>query len=128
MDEHEVRRLFAGMFTNLSAEAEYELRDPEYVLEMPQSGERIRGRDTMRAMQEAYPAPPTDMRLRRVTGSGDTWFVEGVADWSGRVHYLAVIVEFRDGKIVRDTRYYAEPFEAPAWRTPFVERMESDPS
>ena len=27
-----------------------------------------------------------------------------------------MIVEFRGGKIWRDTRYYAEPFEAPAWR------------
>jgi hypothetical protein len=30
----------------------------------------------------------------------------------------------RDGKIWRDTRYYAEPFEAPAWRAQWVERME----
>jgi hypothetical protein len=28
-------------------------------LEMPQSGERIRGRDNMQAYQEAYPNPPT---------------------------------------------------------------------
>jgi hypothetical protein len=35
-----------------------------------------------------------------------------------------MIVEFRDGKIWRDTRYYAEPFEAPAWRAQWVERME----
>jgi hypothetical protein len=28
-----------------------------------------------------------------------------------------MIVEFRDGKIWQDTRYYAEPFQAPAWPT-----------
>jgi hypothetical protein len=32
-----------------------------------------------------------------------------------------MIVEFRDGKIWRDARYYAEPFEPPAWRSPWVE-------
>jgi hypothetical protein len=35
-----------------------------------------------------------------------------------------MIVEFRDGKIVRETRYYADPFEAPAWRAEWVESME----
>jgi hypothetical protein len=32
-------------------------------------------------------------------------------------------VEFRDGKIARETRYYSAPFEAPEWRARFVERM-----
>src|SRR3712207_7275899 len=44
--------------TGLSAEEEYRVRHPDYVMEMPQSGERIRGREAMRAMQEAFPTPP----------------------------------------------------------------------
>lgn len=32
------------MFTYLSPEAEYEIRHEDYTMEMPQSGERIRGR------------------------------------------------------------------------------------
>jgi hypothetical protein len=32
-----------------------------------------------------------------------------------------VIFEFRDGLIARETRYYPEPFEAPAWRAEWVE-------
>jgi len=32
--------------------------------------------------------------------------------------------ELREGKMFRDTRYYAEPFDAPGWRTRWVERME----
>jgi len=39
----------------LSPELEYELRRPDFVMEMPQSGERIRGRDDMRRMQESFP-------------------------------------------------------------------------
>jgi len=49
-----------GANGGLSAEQEYLLRHPDYVMEMPQSNERIRGREAMRAMQEAFlPPHPT---------------------------------------------------------------------
>jgi hypothetical protein len=127
VNEQEVRELFFERLEQLSAEAEYELRHPDYVMEMPQSGERVRGRDKMREFQEAYPNPPT-IQPRRVVGSGDVWVVEARSDYGGRIYHLALIVEFRDGKIWRDTRYYAEPFEAPAWRAQWVERMEVSPA
>ena len=44
--------LFSGA-GGLSASDEFELRHEDYVMEMPQSGERITGRDRMRAMQES---------------------------------------------------------------------------
>jgi hypothetical protein len=34
-----------------------------------------------------------------------------------------VLVQVRDGKIYRETAYFAAPFEAPEWRAPWVERM-----
>jgi len=95
------------------------------VLDMPQSGERIRGRDHMKAMQEAYPGPPT-ITVRRVVGSGDVWVVEGRSDYGGRIYHIANILEFREGKIIRETRYYADPFEAPAWRAQWVEPIEAE--
>jgi hypothetical protein len=49
--------LLGGGSSALSPEAELEVRHPDYVMYMPQSGERIRGRDTMRAMQQAFPGP-----------------------------------------------------------------------
>jgi len=49
MDEQEAHRFLMELFSNLGAEAEYELRHPDYVMEMPQSGESIRGRENMRA-------------------------------------------------------------------------------
>jgi ketosteroid isomerase-like protein len=128
VDEQEVRELFFERLQHLSPEAEYELRHPDYVMEMPQSGERIRGRDNMRAFQEAYPNPPT-ITPRRVVGSGDVWVIEGRSDYGGgQIYHVAMIVEFRDGKIWRDTRYYAEPFQAPDWRAQWVERMEQSPA
>jgi hypothetical protein len=42
----------------LDSAQEYEIRHEDVVIDMPQSGERIRGRDNMKAMQDAYPGPP----------------------------------------------------------------------
>ena len=124
MEEQQVRALFFERLQHLSHEAEYELRHPDYVMEMPQSGERIRGRDRMRAFQEAYPNPPT-IQPRRVVGSGDVWVVEGRSDYGdGQISYVTDIVEFRDGKIWRETRYYATPFEPPQWRAEWVEPID----
>jgi hypothetical protein len=123
MDEQQVRRFLAELFSHLSAEAEYEMRHQDYIMEMPQSGERIRGREKMRQFQEAYPTPPT-IQLRRVVVRDGLWVIEGVNDYGeGQVFTVVLIIELRDGKMWRDTRYYAEPFEAPEWRTQLVERF-----
>jgi hypothetical protein len=124
MDEQEVARFLSELILRLSPEEDYESRHEDYVMEMPQSGERIRGREKMREFQEAYPNPPA-MRLRRVLVRDGLWVTEGVSDYGeGRIFHGVAIIELRDGKIWRDTRYYAEPFEAPGWRAQWVERME----
>lgn len=90
-----LERYLAGI---LDSEQEYALRDEDVVIDMPQSGEPIRGRDTMKAMQEdAYPGPPT-ITIRRVVGSGDVWVVEGRSDYGGRIYHVANIIEFHAGK------------------------------
>jgi hypothetical protein len=126
LDEQQARQFLTELFTTLSAEAEYETRHDDYVMEMPQSGERIRGRDTMRAFQRSFADnsnPPT-IHLRRVTVKEGLWIVEGVNDYGeGRVFTIVLILELKDGKIWRDTRYYAEPFDAPRWRAELVEQM-----
>jgi len=127
MDEQEVARLLSELMTKLSPEEEYELRHEDYVMEMPQSGERIRGREKMRAFQEAFADHsnvPT-IRLRRVIVRENLWVGESVIDYGGQIFHGAAIIELRDGRIWRDTRYFAEPFEAPEWRARWVERMES---
>ena len=119
MDEHQVRRFLAELFYDLSAEAEYEMRHEDYVMEMPQSGEHIRVREKMRLFQEDYPAPPT-IQLRRVVVRESLWVIEGVNDYrEGQLFTVVLMIELKDGKMWRDTRYYAKPFEAPEWRHPF---------
>jgi limonene-1,2-epoxide hydrolase len=125
MDDLEARKTLTALVTNLDPDAEYELRHEAFVADMPQSRERIRGRDNMRAMQRAFPPDraPT-FRVRRITGGGDVWNVEAIGDYGGEIYLVVGIFEFRDGKIVRETRYYPQPFEAPEWRSPWVERMD----
>jgi hypothetical protein len=109
----------------LSADEEYKLRSAEFVMEMPQSGERIRGRDAMRAMQEAFPAPPQSLKIRRVVGGHHCWVLEGELDYGLGPWSAVVVLEFDDdGLIARETRYYAEKSEPPAWRSAWVEAME----
>ena len=128
MDEQEAARLLTELASDLSPAGEYAIRHPEdYAMEMPQSGERIRGRQNMRAFQEAFPsnANPPSIRIRRVLVRDGLWVAEGVNDYGdGKVFDVVAVFELKDGKIWRDTRYYAEPFEAPDWRAQWVERME----
>jgi SnoaL-like domain len=124
MDGRENQEILEGLFGDgqlkLSAEDEYNLRAEDYVMEMPQSGERIVGRDKMRLFQEAYPNPP-DARLRRIIGHGDVFVMEAVSDYGDEIYHVVDIVEFKDGKIARETRYYSSPFEPPEWRAQWVE-------
>jgi hypothetical protein len=112
--------LFGDGEVVLSAEDEYNLRTDDYVMEMPQSGERIVGRDKMRALQEAYPNPPK-IQIKRIIGEGDLFVMEAKSDYGNEVSFVANIVEFSKGKISKETRYYASPFEPPEWRSKWVE-------
>ena len=128
IDEQEAHRFLTALSSNLDPEEEFNARHPEdYVLEMPQSGERIRGREAMREFQKAYPATsPATIRLRRVMVREGLWVAEGVIDYGGDQEALEVVLifELRDGRMWRDRWYFGEPFEAPEWRAQWVERME----
>lgn len=127
MDERETRQFLTGLLSRLDPEEEYSVRHEDYVMEMPQSGERFRGRENMWAFQRAYPTPPhgVAIRLRRVLVREGLWVAEGVYEAGGQAFEVALIFELRDGKMWRDRWYFAEPFEAPGWRARWVERMEA---
>jgi hypothetical protein len=125
MDEQQARNLLAELFSGLSVEAEDRIRHDDYIMEWPQSGERLRGRQTMRDFQEANAGSRPPRRLRRVLVREGLWVVEGVVDYGGgREVDFVLILELRDGKVFKETRYYADPFEAPESRARWFERME----
>jgi hypothetical protein len=117
------RMLGLGGDGGLSPEREYLLRRPDFVMEMPQSGERIRGRDMLRRLQEAFPAGPPAVTVRRVTGARSVWVAEADIDYGDDDRWQTVVIfELDDhGLIARETRYYPRAFEPPAWRSELVE-------
>jgi hypothetical protein len=104
-----------------------EFATDDFVEEWPQSGERLTKAAAVR-MADAYPqmsgTSPT-FTYKRMLGGGDTFVIEGTIDYGDGIPVSYVgIGEARDGKVTRLTEYFANPFEAPAWRADFVEKME----
>jgi SnoaL-like domain len=124
MQEHEVRELLDRLIEAMDPALEYEARHEDFTVEFPQSGERM-DRDALRKLQEHFPSGAPRIQLRRLIGADNLWIAETVIHYTdGKVLHGANIVEFRDGKIWKETRYYGEPFDPPAWRAGLAERIE----
>ncbi|HEY3935891.1 MAG TPA: hypothetical protein VGL97_00550 [Bryobacteraceae bacterium] len=72
-------------------------------------------------MRSHHPGKPSGFNIRWIPGKGDLWITEYPITYQGRPAYTVSIMEFRDGKVVRETQYFAEPFEAPAWGSQWVQ-------
>jgi len=105
-------------------ETEHLIYHEDAVLEYPQSGERTRGRSNI---QNQRAGQPSDKRftIRRILGSGDLWVTEFILTYDGKPSYTVSIMEFRGDRVARETQYFADPFEAPAFRAQWVERMDT---
>ena len=98
----------------------------DFVQEWPQSGERLRREASQRLSAEYADKTGTNpkMSLGDIKSCGDLAVIEGTIDYGNGVPVRYVgIAEFRDGKVSRVTEYFADPFEPPAWRAPYVEQM-----
>jgi len=100
----------------------------DFVQEWPQSGERIRGKANLKRINANYSGATGTMpkaKLRRISGEGNIRTIEMTIDYGDGtpVSYVG-IAEFKDGKLAKQTEYFANPFPAPAWRADFVEKME----
>ncbi|HEV8470258.1 MAG TPA: nuclear transport factor 2 family protein [Candidatus Limnocylindria bacterium] len=124
-----IREVYESGDLEKFAKAQHEMSADSIVLEWPQSGERIRGRENIAAVNRNYPASTgttPKMELRRILKPGDAWVIEGTIDYGDGipVSSVSIIETGVDGKVIRQTDYFANPFEAPAWRSKWVERME----
>src|SRR5262249_51009571 len=98
----------------------------EFVLEWPQSKERIRGRDNYAAMNEEYPRyGRCESTINRIVGNDDD-AVSDVLVTDG-VQNARVISFFsvRGGVIVKMVEFWPEDFPAPENRNHLVENMDS---
>jgi ketosteroid isomerase-like protein len=101
-------------------DAEHAIYHEDAVLEYPQSGERIRGRENIKAGRAGHPAK-RHFIVDRILGSGDLWVTEYVLTYDDKPTYTASIMEFREGKVARETQYFGDPFDPPAWRAPLAD-------
>jgi hypothetical protein len=103
------------------ANAEHDIYDDAAVCDYPQSGERILGRSNLQALRTHHPGRPSGFKVSRVLGSGDIWITEYTISYVGRSTFTVSIMEFRNEKVVHETQYFADTFEAPAWRSQWVQ-------
>ncbi len=101
-------------------ETEHQIYSDDALLEYPQSGERIRGRQNIQASRAAQPNLKR-FTVRRVLGGGDLWISELVLTDDGQPFYVVSIMEFEDGQVVRETQYFGDAFEPGPSRAQFVE-------
>ena len=137
-------------YASMDFEALGKLRHPDFQCYYPQSGERFLSHDDWVEAHRDYSghfqdgadvvqarvkggerkaevtttvtpffmaAPP----IVQVSDTGDLVAMEGEGTWpDGKLYKWVWIIEYRDHLVWRQTEYYAEPFEAPEWRAPFV--------
>jgi hypothetical protein len=125
---------------------EWEVSRPEIVHEFPQSGERISGRDNVRAVAENYPGGvPRDVETRtigskdtwvttaaftllRIAGTGDVYTVIGQAEYpDGATWQVVSVLELREGAVAKVTMIFGPPFDPPEWRAKWVDVSSKPP-
>ena len=120
-----VARFWAAMHANDFAAAGELLHD-DFVLDWPQSGERIRGRANFVAVNANYPAAGRwRVTLDRLVAEGDE-VASLVTVTDGLLLARAVtFTTVRNGRLWRQTEYWPDPFAAPAWRAQWTERRQA---
>lgn len=125
MDDFEIRAALDHHWDASDAndfEGEHQIYRDDAVLEYPQSGERIRGRQAIQSSRIAQPSSKR-FKVRRIIGAGPLWITEYVLTYDGRPSYTVSIMEFLDGKVARETQYFGDPFEPGTSRAQWVERI-----
>lgn len=117
------RRFWSLMATNDFHSVGAVLAD-DFVLDWPQSNERIRGRDNFARMNAEYPAHGRwTFDIQRLMGDA-TQAASDVAVSDGVQHARALtFFTVRDGRVTRIVEYWPEPYAAPANRAHLVERI-----
>jgi hypothetical protein len=118
MDAETVR---AMLLRNLGREAadpvgSHDMYDDDAALEFPKSGERFEGVVNIREWRSRTPGW-VSFDIRRIRGTDDIWVAEVTVSYDGgEPSYGVDVLEIRNGKIVRETVYVGEPFDAPECR------------
>ena len=96
----------------------------DVVVDWPNTGERMRGRDNYLAVPRVYPEG-WHIDVLRIVDGGDTVVSEVRVDQHGKRFFAASFFELEGGKIVRAVEYWSdgEPAPAPEWRARWMEPL-----
>jgi hypothetical protein len=119
-----------------------EMRTPDWQLHWPATDELVPSSAAYRTIHESFPggfprfdgisvAGPGDRYILtpaytivRVAGTGDLWLAEARVRYAdGSEWCLAKVLELQDGKVHRETDYWAPAQEPPEWRIGMTEPL-----
>lgn len=142
LTNEEVARRYLEADTRNDLDTLESLRDPDWQLRWPTTGELVPSSAAYRAIHEQYPGGYPrfgDIRIVgdedrwvvspantvvRVAGSGDTWIAQArLAYGDGSEWYAVKILELRDGRIHRETDYWSPVTPPPDWRAALTEPL-----
>lgn len=115
--------MFWAAFDQFDFEAAGELLHDEFVFEMPQSKERIRGRANFVAFNAHY-LGRWHISIQRLVASEDNVVTEVSASHEEQMLTAISFFRIHDGKIAYIHEFWPEPFPAQTWRAQWVEVME----
>ena len=101
-------------------DTEHAIYAADAILDYPQSGERFRGRSKIQAQRGGHPAD-RHFTVRQIRGGDDLWVSEVVITYDGVPSYAVSVMGFTGDLVTHETQYFADPFQAPAWRAALAE-------
>ncbi len=111
---------FWAAFDRFEFEAVAPLLHDDFVFELPQSGERIRGRDNFIAMNRHYPGQ-WRIAITKLVASDDEVATEITATYGEKNLPAISFFTLRDGQILHIREFWPESFPAEEWRAQWVD-------
>jgi hypothetical protein len=120
-DAKDLVAAFAAALERREWAALAELLDPDVVYEIPQTRERIHGRDRYVAFNAEYPG---DWHIDPLVVLGDHHDGSLLFQWTlaGESSLAIAFFEVAEGRITKITDFWPEPYEPPAGREHLVDR------
>ena len=131
------------IITNREYDALPDVLHPDFVQEIPQSGERVVGIENFRRVLENLPGEGTGLAIDRaphIAGDEERYVmtptftlvkVQGIGEEltsyvkarypDGSDWYIVTFSSYKDGKIIKRLDFFAPFFDPPEWRSAWVE-------
>lgn len=119
----EIVEMFWHAFDTFNFEEAGRLLHDNFVFELPQSKERVRGRANFVAFNVNYPGR-WRIAIQRLVASGDEVVTEITASFEQQALTAISFFRIQHGKIIHIREFWPEPFPAQSWRAQWVEMMD----